>query len=52
MLSTLILVAQGALVGFMAGQAFPGHGLEFWVTIVVNSVLVVTYGQARKTEDY
>ncbi len=55
MISTLILIVQGVLMGFVAGRAFPsesGWGSpEFWMICVVNAVAVVAYGVFKKTEE-
>jgi len=49
MLTTLLLLAQGALSGYVAGLAF-GTGIEFWITVFVNAALVVAYGIAVSNE--
>lgn len=54
MMSTVILIAQGALVGFVAGRAFPGGDWgspEFWTICIVNSIAVVAYGVFKKVEE-
>ena len=48
-MTTLILLVQGALAGYVAGLAF-GTGVEFWITVLVNAVLVVAYGIAVSNE--
>lgn len=42
-MTTLILLAQGALSGYVAGLAF-GTGIKFWITVLINAMLVVAYG--------
>lgn len=44
------LMLQGALFGFVAGQAFPGLTWPFWAALIANSMLVVAYGVARSYE--
>lgn len=46
-MNTLFLMAQGALVGFVAGLAFPGFGWEFFAAIIANSALTVAYGATK-----
>lgn len=48
-MTTLLLLAQGALSGYVAGLAF-GTGIEFWITVLVNAALVVAYGIAVSNE--
>lgn len=50
-LKFIFLMAQGGLVGYLAGQVFPGAGWEYWATILVNSGLVVAYGAALVAEE-
>jgi hypothetical protein len=50
-MATLFLIAQGGLMGMVAGRAFPGGDWaspEFWACCVANSVLVVLYGVVNK----
>ena len=49
MLTTLLLVIQGAFAGYLAGLAF-GTGIEFWIAVLVNAILVVAYGIAVSVE--
>ena len=46
------LILQGALAGFVAGQAFPEHTWEFFTVLALNAVLVVAYGVARSYETH
>ena len=50
MLVFAILVVQGGLVGFVAGLAFPGWGLEYWATVIINAFLVIMYGIMKEVE--
>ena len=54
MMSTVILIAQGGLMGFVAGCAFPsesGWGSpEFWCICLVNAIAVVAYGAFKKAD--
>jgi len=50
-MSWFFLMLQGGLMGFVAGQAFPGWGWEFFAVLLANSVLTASYGTARKLED-
>lgn len=54
MMSTVILVAQGVLMGFVAGRAFPsesGWGSpEFWVICIANSIAVAAYGAFKRAD--
>jgi hypothetical protein len=45
----LILVAQGAFTGYMAGIAF-GTGIEFWGALLINALLVVGYAISVSTK--
>ena len=49
-MTTLLLLVQGALSGYVAGLAF-GTGIEFWITVLINAVLVVAYGIAVSKEN-
>lgn len=49
-MSTLVLIAQGALAGLVAGHAYPEFGVGFWAAIVVNSALFVSYGALKRNE--
>lgn len=51
-MSFIPLMIQGGLVGFMAGQAFPDHGWQFWAAIVVNATLTALYGAMRHNESF
>jgi len=50
-MNNIIIIVQGGLVGYTAGQAFPGGGWEFWAICLANAVLTVAYGTTRKLED-
>lgn len=50
MLVFAILVVQGGLVGFVAGLAFPGWGLEYWATVIINAFLVIMYGIMKQLQ--
>lgn len=50
-MSYIPLMIQGALVGFMAGQAFPDHGWQFWLAIIVNAILTAMYGTMKVSEN-
>ena len=50
-LKFFFLMAQGGLVGYLAGQVFPGVGWEYWATILLNSILVVAYGATLVAEE-
>ena len=50
-MSWFFLMLQGGLMGYVAGQAFPGWGWEFFAVLLANSVLTASYGTARKLED-
>ena len=43
----IVIIAQGVLIGFVAGVAFPDTGWEFWAIIVANPVLTVAYGISK-----
>jgi hypothetical protein len=43
-MSLLFLIAQGALMGWVAGAAFGIDNPLFWITVVANSILLVGYG--------
>jgi hypothetical protein len=47
-MSWLFLILQGALVGYTAGQAFPGWGWEFWAICLANAVLTVRYSMTKE----
>lgn len=48
-MTMIILIAQGAFTGYMAGIAF-GTGIEFWGAVLVNALLVVAYGISVSTK--
>lgn len=48
MLSTVLLVLQGFLVGYILKDMFDAVTTEFITIIVANALLVVFYGVARK----
>ena len=50
-MNNIIIIVQGGLVGYTAGQAFPGWGWEFFAVLLANAVITVAYGTARKLED-
>ena len=50
-MSTLFLILQGGLMGIVAGLAFPDLQWQFWAICLVNAVLTVAYGTARKYDD-
>ena len=55
MISFFMLVAQGALMGYVAGIAFPGtDGIlsnpAFWIACVINSVSVALYGALKRAD--
>lgn len=45
-MSTILLIAQGALFGFLTGLLFPidSNPLVFFSLIITNAVLVISYG--------
>ncbi len=43
-----VLIVQGALMGYVAGQAFTGAA--FWGICIINAILVVMYGIAKDAE--
>lgn len=49
-MTTLLLFIQGGLSGYLAGQAF-GTGIEFWIAVIVNAMLVVAYGISVSKEN-
>jgi hypothetical protein len=49
-MNIVFLMVQCALMGFVAGVAFPGWGTGFWLTILANATLVVAYGVAKKND--
>jgi hypothetical protein len=49
-MNLLFLIAQGALIGYTAGVAFPDWGWEFFATILANSTLVVLYGMTKSKQ--
>lgn len=50
-MSTLVMILQGALIGVVAGWAYPDWGWEFFAICAANAVLTVSYAIARKMED-
>jgi hypothetical protein len=50
MIKWLLLGAQGALIGYVAGLAFPDWGWQFWVILLVNAQLMFYYGQETGKE--
>lgn len=46
-MSTVFLVAQGALMGMVAHQLYPDGQWQFWALITANSGLVVGYGLTK-----
>lgn len=51
-MSTLIMILQGGLVGYVAGQAFPGNDIvgvswEFLAVACANAVLTVAYSMFK-----
>lgn len=48
-MTMLILIVQGAFIGYMAGIAF-GTGIEFWGAVAINALLVVGYGVSISTK--
>jgi hypothetical protein len=49
-MSLIPLILQGALVGWLAGTAFPGLPIEFWLVLIANSVTTVAYGVVKSIE--
>lgn len=45
---SLALWFQGGLMGLVAGQAFPGFVWQFWVILIANSFLTVSYGTSKE----
>ena len=50
-LKFFFLMAQGGLVGYLAGQVFPEVTWAFWSTVLLNSILVVAYGATLVAEE-
>jgi hypothetical protein len=48
-MTILILIAQGAFIGYMAQIAF-GTGVEYFAAIAINALLVVGYGVSVSTK--
>lgn len=49
-MSTIFLIFQGFLVGFLAGNVYPNFEWQFFAIIVANAVLTVSYGSLRSNE--
>lgn len=45
---SLSLWFQGGLMGLVAGQAFPGFVWQFWVILIANAFLTVSYGTYKE----
>lgn len=50
MLGILIIMLQGALMGYITGQVYDTSTFEFWLIIITNAVCMVAYGTIRKYE--
>ena len=50
MMNFVLLIVQGALMGYVAGVAFPDYQTGFWLTVLANATLVVAYGVAKKND--
>jgi hypothetical protein len=46
-MSTIFLILQCGLVGFMAGVIYPNYEWQFWAVIAANAVFVTAYGTFR-----
>ena len=40
----VFLGLQGGLIGYLAGEVFPGFTWEFWAVVGANAVLTNLYG--------
>lgn len=48
----LLLWLQSGMMGFVAGEAFPGFVWQFWAILIANTLLTMLYSAAKKDNQY